>query len=673
MVEAQRKAALPESERQAKLPSVSDAAQAAQLDTINKNLLHMVNETFKTQTALTGAMADIPLWNMMLKDLAGFRLFTGFAAGPKEYNRLAKVGEEIEKRQGKFANSALGLHKHICDIKAGKEPADGFKIAAKAQRMLEDYNRYMEGLIGLREMIAAYKIEGRTKWAVATIDGAMTVGMFFGLGAIASSTGKAIAKEGIKEGLSLTAKAMGQGAKAALTTRMLVINGAMTIAFTGMEVFNGFQLSKSMKDFEASPQQGIASTRAMLDKMESKLAGNKNASEIRKVADAERIELNLMEAQAREPGYKVDAWRIAKTCGLMFGTFLLFETGLGTSRIVNAEIGGSAGAALAGRDTSRTKGGKAEGLAVASGEEFAKGIETLEGLKTAINRMGLDASAQENVLKNINDITYKGGKMPSMEELVERGYLVKDKKPTPEEQWEKSMEFLADREKRMKILRKEISAEFSNIGMPEKLANTYAGILVKLIDISERSGYTEYGHDTRTAAYVARMLEHMDNITARDKAVIRLAALMHDIGKAGVRNQLLRKPGPLEAAERTEMDKHAEYSYQMLKGIFKDIGGISDADAEAIAELARDHHESFCGFRKVGNEYIPTRLSGEEIPIGARLLALADNYDAMLSPRSYREGLLTQEEVIFEIKKKKAEFDPLFFDIFMKKVVLGQK
>jgi|GEM_PF-4741205 len=660
MVEAQRKAALPESEKQAKRPSVSDATQAAQLDAINKNLLYMVNETFKTQTTVTRAMADIPLWNMMLKDLTGFRLFTGFAAGPKEYNRLTKVREEIGKRHEEFTNSALGLHKYICDMKAGKEPADGLKIAAKAQRMLEDYNRYTEGLVGLREMVAAYRIDNGTKWTIAVIDGAMTAGMFIGIGAIASAGGRAIAKEGVREGISLTSKALGQGAKAALTRRMLIINGIVSGAFTGLNVFGDFQLSKSMKDFEASPQQGIASTRAMLDAMENKLAGNKNAAEIRKVADAERIELNVMEAQAREPGYKVDPWRIMKTYGLMFGAFLLFETGMRTSGAVTAMIG---------RRASTTKAGALEG---APGDEAVRGSEGTKGIKTLISRAGLDASAQENVLKNSNDPVWKGGKMSPREELVELGYLERDKMPTPEKQWQKSMEFLSERKKRMETLRTEISAEFANIGVPKKLASRYADALTKLIDISERSGYTEYGHDTRTAAYVARMLGHMDNIAPRDKALIRLAALVHDVGKAGVKNQLLRKPGPLDARETEDMGMHREYSYQILKGVFDDLGGISDADAENVASLARYHHNKFR--MDPEDRYVQTGPSGADIPLGARIISVADNYDALLSPRSYREGVLSQDKVVIIMQNKSGrELDPVLLNIFLKNIVSTDK
>lgn len=105
---------------------------------------------------------------------------------------------------------------------------------------------------------------------------------------------------------------------------------------------------------------------------------------------------------------------------------------------------------------------------------------------------------------------------------------------------------------------------------------------------------------------------------------LRLTAALHDIGKIGIPDQVLRKPGRLDSAELKEMQSHSVRGERIVRAI-----AVEGVDAVALA--VRHHHESFDG------SGYPDGLAGEDIPLVARMVAIADAYDAMASPRSYRQ------------------------------------
>jgi len=128
------------------------------------------------------------------------------------------------------------------------------------------------------------------------------------------------------------------------------------------------------------------------------------------------------------------------------------------------------------------------------------------------------------------------------------------------------------------------------------------------------------------------------------------AAYLHDIGKVKVPDEVLKKPGPLTAAEWEEMRRHPEYGAEMIEG--KEF-------LRGAAEIIRAHHE-----RYDGTGY-PRGLKGEEIPLEARIIAVVDAYDAMTSNRPYRAAL-TPEEAIEELKKNAGtQFDPRVVKVFL--------
>lgn len=144
--------------------------------------------------------------------------------------------------------------------------------------------------------------------------------------------------------------------------------------------------------------------------------------------------------------------------------------------------------------------------------------------------------------------------------------------------------------------------------------------------LEAKDEYTR-GHSDRVAA-LARRLALEAGLTVRQADVIAQSGLLHDLGKIGVPEHILRKPGPLTQEEWAVMRRHPVTGSQIV------------APIESFAEgalIVRHHHE-----REDGSGY-PDGLSGETIPLGARVVAVADVYDALTSERPYRRALTHAE------------------------------
>jgi HD-GYP domain-containing protein (c-di-GMP phosphodiesterase class II) len=137
------------------------------------------------------------------------------------------------------------------------------------------------------------------------------------------------------------------------------------------------------------------------------------------------------------------------------------------------------------------------------------------------------------------------------------------------------------------------------------------------------------------------------NIDGEELFNIRLAALLHDIGKIGIPEEILSKPEKLSTDEYVRMHQHVHYGYHALSGIKR----LSNA-----RELMFYHHENFDGTG------YPRGLRGNEIPIGARIVAVVDAYEAMTSDRPYRKNLGTEEALRRLEEAKNRQFDPLVVD-----------
>ena len=134
-------------------------------------------------------------------------------------------------------------------------------------------------------------------------------------------------------------------------------------------------------------------------------------------------------------------------------------------------------------------------------------------------------------------------------------------------------------------------------------------------------------HCTRLAEWALRIAERMS--VADDKlADIETAALLHDLGKVGIADAILHKAGPLNEAEIVELRRHSEYGWLILRAI---------PGFESVALYTLHHHERIDGLG------YPAGIAGDEIPIGARIVAVIDAFDAMVSERCYRSAVPVDE------------------------------
>lgn len=163
------------------------------------------------------------------------------------------------------------------------------------------------------------------------------------------------------------------------------------------------------------------------------------------------------------------------------------------------------------------------------------------------------------------------------------------------------------------------------------------------------------GHLVRTAAvaaYLANLLE-LDDAEQRH---IYLVAPVHDIGKLGIPDDVLLKPAALTDAEHEIMQRHSNIGAELL-------GGTADSLLQMAASVARHHHEHFDG------SGYPAGLAGEDVPLAARIVAVADAFDAMLEPGVYREGMSEDDAVGAVADQSGRYFDPTLVECFLKNVL----
>jgi HD-GYP domain-containing protein (c-di-GMP phosphodiesterase class II) len=156
-------------------------------------------------------------------------------------------------------------------------------------------------------------------------------------------------------------------------------------------------------------------------------------------------------------------------------------------------------------------------------------------------------------------------------------------------------------------------------------------------------------HSTRLAEWAVRVARRL-GIPEADLYQLEVAALLHDIGKIGIPDAILKKEGKLTDEERMLMNKHPEYSWSILR-LFP---GLDKASLYAL-----HHHESYDG------RGYPGGLKGEEIPMGSRIVSVIDAYDAMISNRCYRKGLAHEEAVRRLFSAGGTQFDPFVVQAFI--------
>ena len=156
-------------------------------------------------------------------------------------------------------------------------------------------------------------------------------------------------------------------------------------------------------------------------------------------------------------------------------------------------------------------------------------------------------------------------------------------------------------------------------------------------------------HSTRLAEWALRVARKL-NIAEEHLYQVEVAALLHDIGKIGVPDAVLKKAGPLTPEERALINRHPEYSWSILR-LFP---GLKEASLYAL-----HHHENFDGTG------YPAGLKEYDIPLVSRIVAVIDAYDAMVSNRCYRKGLPHSEAIRRLLHSSGTQFDPRVVETFI--------
>jgi putative nucleotidyltransferase with HDIG domain len=183
----------------------------------------------------------------------------------------------------------------------------------------------------------------------------------------------------------------------------------------------------------------------------------------------------------------------------------------------------------------------------------------------------------------------------------------------------------------------------------DELNKVYTHVLATLAAAMEQRDSGTYGH-SRRVSYNARLIAAALDLTEADRADLKTAALLHDIGKIGITDFILGKEGPLTGAERDTIKSHPQKGVEILKPL---------RHFERILPGILHHHENYDG------SGYPSGLAGEQIPLHARIIAVADTYDAILSTRPYRSASDRDKAVNELLAHSGRQFDPAIVDAFL--------
>ncbi len=190
----------------------------------------------------------------------------------------------------------------------------------------------------------------------------------------------------------------------------------------------------------------------------------------------------------------------------------------------------------------------------------------------------------------------------------------------------------------------------SNARLYDQQKKLFVGIVESLsAAIDAKDSYTN-GHSQRVA-YIGEQIALNLGMTTQEAERVKICGLLHDVGKIGVPEAVLCKPGRLTDEEFDEIKKHPEIGHRILK----DLTGLED-----VLPGVLHHHE------RIDGRGYPHRLSGDEIPKVARILACADTFDAMSSNRAYRDAMPRPKVLAELVNCKGSQFDPDVVDAFLK-------
>lgn len=199
----------------------------------------------------------------------------------------------------------------------------------------------------------------------------------------------------------------------------------------------------------------------------------------------------------------------------------------------------------------------------------------------------------------------------------------------------------------------EIKSMLSALSRTEKdRKEQYLQIIWTMVNLLEIKDEYTAGHSKSVTYYAEEIAERLNKYYGfkLDVEKIQIAAILHDIGKIGIDREILNKPARLDGDEYEIIKTHPTKGYYALK----DIESLKDE-----REIIKYHHEKYDGTG------YPEEVKGDEIPFGARIICVADAFDAMVSDRPYRKGMSVDIAIQELLKNKGTQFDPLIVEVFV--------
>lgn len=202
----------------------------------------------------------------------------------------------------------------------------------------------------------------------------------------------------------------------------------------------------------------------------------------------------------------------------------------------------------------------------------------------------------------------------------------------------------------LSIIGNQAGIAIQNVKLYEDMDELFTGSLKTLVATIEAKDSVTSGHSVRVTVYSQAIAGEV-GLNKEGMRILKISALLHDIGKVGVPESILGKPAPLSENEFIRMREHSSRGAEIIKNI---------KNVEEVVTAVRHHHERYDG----GG--IPERLKGDSIPLISRILAVADTYDAMTFDRPYRKGVAV-EKAVKEIQRcSGTQFDPKIVDAFVR-------
>ena len=192
-------------------------------------------------------------------------------------------------------------------------------------------------------------------------------------------------------------------------------------------------------------------------------------------------------------------------------------------------------------------------------------------------------------------------------------------------------------------------------GYREGIYSEYASTIYALTAAIDTKDHYTFRHSKNVAEYATKLAKAY-GLNKESVSIIEEAALLHDIGKIGIPENILNKPGRLEAEEYEVMKEHVENSI----GIIRHLPSL-----DYVIPAVIGHHERWDG------KGYPRRIAGEDIPLSARILCIADSFDAMVSKRSYKDAYDTDRALNIVRSEAGRQFDPQLAELFVKLVENG--